>query len=645
MFVSGAELVVPMLRVCTRTWTRDSHDLFDYETQDPKQLAERHFAASNSFRLLRTESTVAPVTALSQTEATNGERERDHLLSVFCRRPGEYTLAPAERVPGQSLVPQRLWLVVRALPNKRYALQEHDVVKLGRYRLRVKKIVPKDALEGFDMSTLLDFPVPELELPVPDGSMMQCRICLSESTDDDQLLCPCECKGSIKYVHAECMRRWIHLRALKDSKESEQPLKAALLCDSTCELCKARLPPFVRVKGELVPLVMMPNMSCPFILLENVTPHSSRGLHFISVQDSDFVRLGRGHDASVRIADVSISRNHATILYENGTFFLEDHDSKFGTLVAMRRPTPITSSETVAVQVGRSLIELTVDPTIRFAAGCVDIPPVLGSFNFCNVLSLPVVMSESATPVVSVMGTTPVGSTPQNTDESMGTTGDIYSQEFMMRLGGSSPMNAEAGDSVHALSSGRQNVPVFLPDTNQGMQSEDGSTFQNSFDLDSLFGRQPWDSVYGEETNSHMMYGSNGEDPCLGPTTDGVAYLRLILNTPSRNQILRNLRYNNRMNSPNRTIQQTETPCCPSQNQAMGFPTTPADESSANPCFLPDNAFMNVDGAREASGSDTGTSALEANRVNPSPVTENVHNVVQWMPLGPGSGAPMHPPK
>ncbi|CDR95642.1 FHA domain containing protein, putative [Babesia bigemina] len=634
-----------MLRVCTRTWTRDSHDLFDYETQDPKQLAERHFAASNSFRLLRTESTVSPVTALSQTDATNGERERDHLLSVFCRRPGEYTLAPAERVPGQSLIPQRLWLVVRALPNKRYALQEHDVIKLGRYRLRVKKIVPKNALAGFDVSTLLDFPVPELELPVPDGSMMQCRICLSESTDDDKLLCPCECKGSIKYVHAECMRRWIHLRAMKDSKESDQPLKAALLCESTCELCKARLPPFVRVKGELIPLVMMPNMSCPFILLENVTPHANKGMHFISVQDSDFVRLGRGHDASVRIADVSISRNHATILYENDTFYLEDHDSKFGTLVALRRPTPITASETVAVQVGRSLIELTVDPTIKFAAGCVDIPPVLGSFNFCNMMSLPVVMSESATPVVSMMETTPVGSTPQNTDESMGTTGDVYSQEFMMHFGGSSPMSREGGESVHTLSSGRRSSPVFLPETNQEMPSEEASTLQSSFDLDSLFGRQQWDSMYGEDTNSHMMYGSHVEEPCPGSTNDGIAYLRLILNTPSRNHILRNLRYHNRTNPQNRIIQQTEAPCFPSQNQGVGFPVTQMEEPSANACFLPDNAFMNLDGAREASGSDTSTSALDGNHSNSSQVTENVHNVAQWMPLGPGSGAQMHQPK
>jgi pSer/pThr/pTyr-binding forkhead associated (FHA) protein len=45
------------------------------------------------------------------------------------------------------------------------------------------------------------------------------------------------------------------------------------------------------------------------------------------------VRLGRGHDADIRISDISVSRFHALIRYENNQFFLEDNASKFGTLI------------------------------------------------------------------------------------------------------------------------------------------------------------------------------------------------------------------------------------------------------------------------------------------------------------------------
>lgn len=50
------------------------------------------------------------------------------------------------------------------------------------------------------------------------------------------------------------------------------------------------------------------------------------------------LKLGRGHDSDVRIADVSISRCHAMIRFNQGNFVLEDNDSKFGTLVALKKP-------------------------------------------------------------------------------------------------------------------------------------------------------------------------------------------------------------------------------------------------------------------------------------------------------------------
>ena len=43
--------------------------------------------------------------------------------------------------------------------------------------------------------------------------------------------------------------------------------------------------------------------------------------------------LGRGHDSDLRIADISVSRTHADIKYENGIFKIQDKISKFGTLV------------------------------------------------------------------------------------------------------------------------------------------------------------------------------------------------------------------------------------------------------------------------------------------------------------------------
>ena len=73
------------------------------------------------------------------------------------------------------------------------------------------------------------------------------------------------------------------------------------------------------------------------------------------------LRLGRGHESDVRIADVSISRWHATVSFtEDGRFVIEDHNSKFGTLVAMRKPrlVDLTKDATpLTVQAGRTVFK------------------------------------------------------------------------------------------------------------------------------------------------------------------------------------------------------------------------------------------------------------------------------------------------
>lgn len=45
------------------------------------------------------------------------------------------------------------------------------------------------------------------------------------------------------------------------------------------------------------------------------------------------ISLGRGHEADVRIADISISRKHAVFMMKNKELWLKDDDSKFGTMI------------------------------------------------------------------------------------------------------------------------------------------------------------------------------------------------------------------------------------------------------------------------------------------------------------------------
>ncbi len=77
-----------------------------------------------------------------------------------------------------------------------------------------------------------------------------------------------------------------------------------------------------------------------FIVLESVTLQNIRIVHVISMNDRQFIRVGRGHDADIRVTDISVSRFHARINrnLETGEFYVEDNNSKFGTLIQIRKP-------------------------------------------------------------------------------------------------------------------------------------------------------------------------------------------------------------------------------------------------------------------------------------------------------------------
>lgn len=61
-----------------------------------------------------------------------------------------------------------------------------------------------------------------------------------------------------------------------------------------------------------------------------------RNLHLIFSNEGAPLKVGRGHQCEMRVNDISVSRIHAEIRFENNKFYIKDLKSKFGTLVKFR---------------------------------------------------------------------------------------------------------------------------------------------------------------------------------------------------------------------------------------------------------------------------------------------------------------------
>ena len=102
-----------------------------------------------------------------------------------------------------------------------------------------------------------------------------------------------------------------------------------------------------------------------FLLLETINKDktTTRTIHVLMPGGGKTkFKLGRGHESDARIADISVSRFHAQISCTPEGYILEDNHSKFGTLVLERAPVVLELDKTKAVQVGRTLIHLTMRP-------------------------------------------------------------------------------------------------------------------------------------------------------------------------------------------------------------------------------------------------------------------------------------------
>lgn len=336
----------------TRTWARDSHGLFDYETSS---LVKSLCTAAGRAELIRLGDKCqfcgeTPPAAAEPLLLLNESNSNAHI--------DEFAIRPAA---------ETLWLVVKDLPDKKGCrLIEGDVLKIGRLIYRVKQL----CRDGKTPLALPSTAVPmKVEVYEPDGKQpLACRICLSDSQSlANPLISPCNCAGTMKFIHIECLQEWLKNRLnLKQSGSAMSYFWRTL----DCELCKADFPTSIQVSGCLRELVEVRKPETPFIVLEESKRDSGRGLHVVSMDEGNCFKMGRGHDCDIRVTDISASRVHAIIRLNHGEFYLQDKNSKFGTLVQVRQPLPLSIDQSISFQVTRTVITLKVKRPWRLWQCC-----------------------------------------------------------------------------------------------------------------------------------------------------------------------------------------------------------------------------------------------------------------------------------
>lgn len=244
-----------------------------------------------------------------------------------------------------------MWMVIDCKKTKTqtkgYKLNKGEVVKLGRVRYIVKDVC------GYEDEVPISQEKPLILNQIREESLL-CRICLGEEENADPLISPCGCGGTMKYIHLSCFRKWIESKTSKKQIDNSYSYHVKAL---TCEISRCRIAPSIVVQDQVIDLLSIPKVEPPYITLESsISEKHEYSIHLISLNNKTNIRLGRGHDSDIRISDISVSRCHAAIKFTNGEFFLEDNNSKFGTLVEEKEMDINKGNPFACIQVGRTLL-------------------------------------------------------------------------------------------------------------------------------------------------------------------------------------------------------------------------------------------------------------------------------------------------
>lgn len=230
-----------------------------------------------------------------------------------------------------------------------HQLCEGSIFKLGRRAFTVERLVVKEAPdstrdEAKITATACDLQKVQLQSAV-------CRICLEQGPGDgDPLISPCQCKGSVEYVHLGCLRHWLRVRSNAAGASQHG------LAIGKCDLCKTQLCQEVALGNGSV-LLAGDAPQAPYIALKEHHHHGPSQTHYLSLATGSLA-LGRGKSCDVNLDDTSLSRHHATLRFRNGGVFLEDHGSKFGTLVRIKGRERLEVGRVISVQIGRSVFSI-----------------------------------------------------------------------------------------------------------------------------------------------------------------------------------------------------------------------------------------------------------------------------------------------
>ena len=260
-----------ILCLSTRTWIRDSHGLYDYESIQTKNL---NLIIGESIKITRIKNDL--ITSPIDKKIQNDEE----LILNIQYQPNKdcfkienpvksFMQTTEENINNLS---NKIWYVLKSedttSPNLQtitninddYNLCKNDIIKLGRVKYALNHIHIPDKNHIIDIESSndpLSYNVSSINmnsLPVfnfiytvkneisNNNDEILCKICYSNDNDiNNPLIHLCSCSGGIRFSHYFCIKKWMETK-LNIKENDKKTVKSYNIKSFNCEICKTPYP-------------------------------------------------------------------------------------------------------------------------------------------------------------------------------------------------------------------------------------------------------------------------------------------------------------------------------------------------------------------------------------------------------------------
>lgn len=241
------------LSIKSKTWTRDSHGLFDYESSTVK---ENILIIKNPLKIVRKkheirEKKIDDILESDEQIICNVNYDKKYVLSTNLDK----NMQPS--IDNINELQNKIWYIIKPdtsnsnnqnqnpnilNENESFELKLNDVMKLGRIKYVITDLCLNEQLHSIEdnnaepvFSLILDY---NRSISDPE---ITCKYCLQhESGDGTALIKICICSESMS-VHYGCVKKWISIK-LSHKKNEKETVFSYNMKSFNCDICKTPYP-------------------------------------------------------------------------------------------------------------------------------------------------------------------------------------------------------------------------------------------------------------------------------------------------------------------------------------------------------------------------------------------------------------------